>query len=170
MRFWRLAKKTGVQNGCDLHPFGSRLLWSILKGCLFIFTTEHPLVLPMKKVFLMDVKKVLGNWSPLGGDVDPMMDDRVSCLGCQHRVLEKSSIRMPADVLDKIRRVNDRGNRWVLESAVVANGWTTLDTSCHVCAAGQPSVIPPEIMHRCHLFVDVKDAPFVIKEEDDWWN
>lgn len=114
------------------------------------------------------------NKAPIGQEIGQEqgmeMDDRVSCLDCQHRKLEKSSMRMPADVLDKIRRLNDRGNRWVLEQAVVKNGWTMLDTSSHECKGGQPSVIPSEIMHRCHLFVDIKDAPVNTKENEEWWS
>lgn len=96
------------------------------------------------------------------------LDDRVECQHCSFFKQEMATQRYPADVWDKIVRVNHPANQWMFELAKVTGGWVTVTYPRAACYGGEPAPMPLGLKHRCDYFepfnkVAIKEA---LKE---WW-
>jgi hypothetical protein len=93
------------------------------------------------------------------------LDDRVFCHECKHCSAVEQKQTMPADQMEKHRKVNAKPLRWMFDQAKIRNGWATVTWTEHQCAKTQLAVFPTDVKHRCHMF---QAKPSAV-ESEEWW-
>ena len=93
------------------------------------------------------------------------LDERVFCHECKHCSAVEQRQSMPADQLEKHRKVNAKPLQWMLKEAKVKNGWATVTWTEHQCSPTGFAVFPTDVKHRCHLFQTKASAV----ESEAWW-
>jgi hypothetical protein len=92
-------------------------------------------------------------------------DDRVFCHECQHGSMVEQRQSMPADQMEKHRKVNAKPLQWMFDSAKIRNGWATVTWSEHQCGKTQLAAFPKDVKHRCHMY---QAKPSAV-ESEEWW-
>jgi len=91
-------------------------------------------------------------------------DDRVFCHQCANAVEVEQRQSMPAEQMERHRKVNAKPLQWMFEQAKVKNGWVTVKWSEHQCGKTGLAAFP-NIKHRCHMF---QAKPSAV-ESEEWW-
>jgi hypothetical protein len=111
----------------------------------------------------------LDNGTGAWGEVDPDFgDDRVECKHCSFFKQEMATQRFPADVWDKIVRVNHPANQWMFELAKVKDGWVTVTYPRSACYGGEPAPMPVGLKHRCDYFQPFNEVA-IENATKEWW-
>lgn len=92
-------------------------------------------------------------------------DDRVFCHQCRHCSAVEQRQSMPADQMEKHRKVNAKPLQWMFDQAKIRNGWATVTWSEHQCGKNGLAAFPTDVKHRCHMF---QAKPSVV-ESEEWW-
>ena len=92
-------------------------------------------------------------------------DERVFCHQCANAEMVEQRQSMPADQLEKHRKVNAKPLQWMFDQAKIRNGWATVTWSEHQCAKTGLAAFPTDVKHRCHMF---QAKPSVV-ESEEWW-
>ena len=92
-------------------------------------------------------------------------DERVFCHDCKHCSAVDQRQSMPAELMEKIRKVNAKPLHWMLKEAKVRNGWATVTCTEHQCGPTGFAVFPKDVKHRCHMF---QAKPSAV-ESEEWW-
>lgn len=92
-------------------------------------------------------------------------DDRVFCHQCRHCSAVEQRQSMPADQMEKHRKVNAKPLQWMFDQAKIRNGWATVTWSEHQCGKTGLAAFPTDVKHRCHMF---QAKPSVV-ESEEWW-
>ena len=92
-------------------------------------------------------------------------DDRVFCHQCKHCSAVEQRQSMPADQMEKHRKVNAKPLQWMFDQAKIRNGWATVTWSEHQCGKNGLAAFPADVKHRCHMF-QVKPSAV---ESEEWW-
>jgi hypothetical protein len=92
-------------------------------------------------------------------------DDRVFCHQCSKAVNVEQRLSMPAEQLERHRKVNAKPLHWMLQEAKLKNGWATVTWSEHQCSQTGLATFPTDIKHRCHMFQTKASAV----ESEEWW-
>jgi len=92
-------------------------------------------------------------------------DERVFCHQCSKAVEVDMKQSMPAELMEKIRKVNAKPLQWILKEAKIKNGWATVTWSEHQCGRTGLAAFPTDVKHRCHLF----QAKATAVESESWW-
>lgn len=95
-------------------------------------------------------------------------DDRVLCKNCAKAVNVDCKQSMPADQMEKHRKVNAKPLQWMFDVAKIRNGWATVTWKQWQCEATGMSTQPFDLKHRCHLYSKAIDQPSSVKS-DAWW-
>jgi hypothetical protein len=82
-------------------------------------------------------------------------DDRGTCKTCVDRTCQKQQYNFPADVFEKISKVNHPANRWMFDIVVVRNGWAKVEYEQDWCSATNMPCLPLELKHRCDFYKEV---------------
>jgi hypothetical protein len=72
---------------------------------------------------------------------------------------------MPAEQLERHRKVNARPLHWMLQEAKLKNGWATVKWSEHQCGQTGLAAFSTDVKHRCHMFQTKASAV----ESEEWW-
>ena len=91
-------------------------------------------------------------------------DDRNWCRNCRHLDSVEQRQSMPAEQMERHRKVNAKPLQWMFDQAKIRNGWATVTWSEHQCGKTGLAAFPTDIKHRCHLFQAKASAV-----ESDWW-
>ena len=91
-------------------------------------------------------------------------DERVFCHQCSKAVNVEQRLRMPAEQMDRHRKVNAKPLQWRFDQAKVKGGWATVTWSEHQCGQTGLAAFPTDVKHRCHMF---QTKPSAV--ESDWW-
>ena len=98
--------------------------------------------------------------------IDEMVeDDRVFCHQCSKAVNVEQRLSIPAEQLERHRKVNAKPLHWMLQEAKLKNGWATITWSEHQCSQTGYAAFPTDVKHRCHLF----QAKASAVESESWW-
>ena len=92
-------------------------------------------------------------------------DERVFCHQCSKAVEVEQRLSMPADQLERHRKVNAKPLHWMLEEAKVKNGWASVKWSEHQCSQTGLAAFPTDVKHRCHMY---QTKPSAV-ESESWW-
>ena len=92
-------------------------------------------------------------------------DDRVFCHQCRHCSAVEQRQSMPAEQMEKHRKVNAKPLQWMFDQAKIRNGWATVTWSEHQCGKNGLAAFPADVKHRCHMF---QAKPSVV-ESEEWW-
>ena len=92
-------------------------------------------------------------------------DERVFCHQCSKAVEVEQRLSMPAEQLERHRKVNAKPLHWMLQEAKLKNGWATVTWSEHQCAKTGLAAFPTDVKHRCHMFQTKASAV----ESEEWW-
>lgn len=92
-------------------------------------------------------------------------DDRVFCHECKHCSAVEQRQSMPADQMEKHRKVNAKPLQWMFDQAKIRNGWATVTWSEHQCGKNGLAAFPVDVKHRCHMF----QAKPTAVESEEWW-
>ena len=92
-------------------------------------------------------------------------DDRVFCHECKHACMVEQRQSMPADQMEKHRKVNAKPLQWMFDQAKIRNGWATVTWSEHQCGQTGLAAFPTDVKHRCHMF---QAKPSAV-ESEEWW-
>lgn len=92
-------------------------------------------------------------------------DDRVFCHECKHCSAVEQRQSMPADQMEKHRKVNAKPLQWMFDQAKIRNGWATITWSEHQCGKNGLAAFPTDVKHRCHMF----QAKPTAVESEEWW-
>ena len=92
-------------------------------------------------------------------------DDRVFCHECKHCSAVEQRQSMPADQMEKHRKVNAKPLQWMFDQAKIRNGWATITWSEHQCGKNGLAAFPTDAKHRCHMF----QAKPTAVESEEWW-
>lgn len=95
-------------------------------------------------------------------------DDRVLCSQCDHAKLVDCKQSMPAEQMEKHRKVNAKPLQWMFDVAKVRNGWATVTWKEWQCQATGMATQPLDLKHRCHLYSKATAKPSSV-ESDAWW-
>lgn len=95
-------------------------------------------------------------------------DDRVLCSQCDNAKLVDARQSMPADQMEKHRKVNAKPLQWMFDAAKIRNGWATVTWKEWQCEATGMSTQPFDLKHRCHLYSKAIEQPSSVKS-DAWW-
>ena len=95
-------------------------------------------------------------------------DDRVLCQNCANAVEVDCKQSMPAEQMEKHRKVNARPLQWMFDSAKVRNGWVTVTWKEWQCQATGMAAMPMDLKHRCHLYCKATAKPSSV-ESEAWW-
>jgi hypothetical protein len=95
-------------------------------------------------------------------------DDRVLCGQCDNANLVDCKQSMPAEQMEKHRKVNAKPLQWMFDVAKVRNGWATVTWKEWQCQATGMSTMPHDLKHRCHLYSKASEQPSSV-ESDSWW-
>jgi hypothetical protein len=94
-----------------------------------------------------------------------LWDERVFCHECKHCSAVEQRQSMPAELMEKIRKVNAKPLHWMLKEAKVKNGWASVKWSEHQCSQTGLAAFPTDVKHRCHMF---QAKPSAV-ESEEWW-
>jgi hypothetical protein len=92
-------------------------------------------------------------------------DDRNCCRNCCHLDLVEMRQSMPAEQMEKHRKVNAKPLQWMFDQAKIRNGWATITWSEHQCGRTGLAAFPTDVKHRCHMF---QTKPSAV-ESEEWW-
>lgn len=92
-------------------------------------------------------------------------DDRVFCQNCANAEMVEQRQSMPADQMEKHRKVNAKPLQWMFDQAKIRNGWATVTWSEHQCGKNGLAAFPADVKHRCHMF----QAKPTAVESEEWW-
>jgi hypothetical protein len=92
-------------------------------------------------------------------------DERVFCYQCSNAVEVEQRQSMPAEQMERHRKVNAKPLQWMFDQAKVRNGWATVTWTEHQCSPTGFAVFPSDVKHRCHLF---QAKPSAV-ESEEWW-
>jgi len=92
-------------------------------------------------------------------------DDRVWCKNCRHLDLVEQRKSMPADQMEKHRKVNAKPLQWMFDQAKIRNGWATVTWTEHQCGQTGFAAFPTDVKHRCHMY---QAKPSAV-ESEEWW-
>jgi hypothetical protein len=92
-------------------------------------------------------------------------DDRVFCYECKHSCMVDMKQSMPADQMEKHRKVNAKPLQWMFDQAKIRNGWATVTWSEHQCGQTGLAAFPTDVKHRCHMY---QAKPSAV-ESEEWW-
>ena len=92
-------------------------------------------------------------------------DDRVFCHECKHCSAVEQRQSMPADQMEKHRKVNAKPLQWMFDQAKIRNGWATVTWSEHQCGKNGLAAFPADVKHRCHMYQAKPSA----LESEEWW-
>jgi hypothetical protein len=92
-------------------------------------------------------------------------DERVFCHQCSKAVNVEQRLSMPAEQLERHRKVNAKPLHWMLQEAKLKNGWATVKWSEHQCGQTGLAAFPTDVKHRCHMFQTKASAV----ESEEWW-
>ena len=92
-------------------------------------------------------------------------DERVFCHQCSNAVEVEMRQSMPADQMEKHRKVNAKPLQWMFDQAKIRNGWATVTWSEHQCGKNGLAAFPDDVKHRCHMF----QAKPTAVESEEWW-
>jgi hypothetical protein len=95
-------------------------------------------------------------------------DDRVLCQNCANAVEVDCKQSMPAEQMEKHRKVNARPLQWMFDNAKVRNGWATVTWQEWQCQATGMAAMPMDLKHRCHLYCKATVKPSSV-ESEAWW-
>ena len=115
-----------------------------------------------------DMDLELGNFGSEAVNLEDDLDDRVLCAGCANRVEVSQRQSMPADQMEKHRKVNAKPLQWMFDSAKVRNGWATVHWKEWQCKATGMLAMPADLKHRCHLHCTSIAQPSSV-ESPAWW-
>jgi len=101
----------------------------------------------------------------LSTDYSHFGDDRVFCHECKHASMVEMKQSMPADQMEKHRKVNAKPLQWMFDQAKIRNGWATVTWSEHQCGQTGLAAFPTDVKHRCHMF---QAKPSAV-ESEEWW-
>lgn len=91
-------------------------------------------------------------------------DERVFCHQCSNAVEVEQRQSMPAEQMERHRKVNAKPLQWMFDQAKIKGGWATITWTEHQCSKTQLAAFPTDVKHRCHLF---QTKPLAV--ESDWW-
>ena len=92
-------------------------------------------------------------------------DERVFCHQCSKAVEVEQRQSMPAEQMERHRKVNAKPLQWMFDQAKIRNGWATITWSEHQCGQTGLAAFPTDVKHRCHLFQPKASAV----ESEEWW-
>jgi hypothetical protein len=92
-------------------------------------------------------------------------DERVFCHNCANAVEVEQRLSMPAEQMERHRKVNAKPLQWMFDQAKIKGGWATVTWSEHQCAKTGLAAFPTDIKHRCHTF---QTKPSAV-ESEEWW-
>jgi hypothetical protein len=92
-------------------------------------------------------------------------DDRVLCQNCSKPVWIDQRQSMPAEQLEKHRKVNSKPLQWMFDKAKVNGGWATATWREQQCGQTGLATFPTDVKHRCHMF---QTKPSAV-ESAEWW-
>ena len=92
-------------------------------------------------------------------------DERVFCHQCSKAVNVEQRLSMPAEQLERHRKINAKPLHWMLQEAKLKNGWATVKWSEHQCGQTGLAAFPTDVKHRCHMFQTKASAV----ESEEWW-
>jgi hypothetical protein len=92
-------------------------------------------------------------------------DERVFCHQCSKAVEVDMKQSMPAEQMERHRKVNAKPLQWMFDQAKIRNGWATITWSEHQCNQTGLATFPTDVKHRCHLF----QAKATAVESESWW-
>ena len=91
-------------------------------------------------------------------------DERVFCHNCANAVNVEQRQSMPAEQMERHRKVNAKPLQWMFDQAKIKGGWATITWSEHQCAKTGLAAFPTDVKHRCHMF---QTKPSAV--ESEWW-
>jgi hypothetical protein len=98
--------------------------------------------------------------------IDEMVEDeRVFCHNCANAEMVEQRQSMPAEQMERHRKVNAKPLQWMFDQAKVKGGWATITWSEHQCSQTGLAAFPTDVKHRCHLFQTKASAV----ESESWW-
>ena len=92
-------------------------------------------------------------------------DERVFCHECKHCSAVDQRKSMPAELMEKVRKVNAKPLQWMFDQAKIRNGWATVTWTEHQCGKNGLAAFPTDVKHRCHMF---QAKPSAV-ESEEWW-
>jgi len=92
-------------------------------------------------------------------------DERVFCHQCSNAVEVEQRQSMPAEQMERHRKVNAKPLQWMFKEAKIKGGWATVTWSEHQCAKTGLAAFPTDVKHRCHMFQTKASAV----ESEEWW-
>lgn len=93
------------------------------------------------------------------------LDERVFCHECGHCSAVEQFQSMPADQMEKHRKVNAKPLQWMFDQAKIRNGWATVTWSEQQCGKNGLAAFPSDVKHRCHMYQAKPSA----LESEEWW-
>ena len=96
---------------------------------------------------------------------DFVEDDRVLCQNCCNAVNVEQRQSMPAEQMERHRKVNAKPLQWMFDQAKIRNGWATVTWNEQQCAKTELATFPTDVKHRCHMF---QTRPSAV-ESAEWW-
>ena len=101
----------------------------------------------------------------LSTDQEFIEDDRVFCQNCANAEMVEQRQSMPAEQMERHRKVNSKPLQWMFDQAKIRNGWATITWSENQCSQTGFAAFPTDVKHRCHLF----QAKASAVESEEWW-
>jgi hypothetical protein len=92
-------------------------------------------------------------------------DERVFCQNCANAEMVDIKQSMPAEQMERHRKVNAKPLQWMFDQAKIRNGWATVTWSEHQCSKNGLAAFPTDVKHRCHMFHPKASAV----ESEEWW-
>jgi len=92
-------------------------------------------------------------------------DERVFCHNCVNAEMVEQRQSMPAEQMERHRKVNSKPLQWMFDQAKVKGGWATVTWSEHQCSRTGLAAFPTDIKHRCNMF---QTKPSAV-ESEEWW-
>ena len=91
-------------------------------------------------------------------------DERVFCHNCANAVEVEQRQSMPAEQMERHRKVNAKPLQWMFDQAKIKGGWATVTWTEHQCSRTGLAAFPIDVKHRCHMF---QTKPSAV--ESEWW-
>ena len=91
-------------------------------------------------------------------------DERVFCHNCANAVEVEQRQSMPAEQMERHRKVNAKPLQWMFDQAKIKGGWATVTWSEHQCSRTGLAAFPTDVKHRYHMF---QTKPSAV--ESEWW-
>jgi hypothetical protein len=92
-------------------------------------------------------------------------DERVFCYNCANAVNVEQRQSMPAEQMERHRKVNSKPLQWMFDQAKVKGGWATVTWSEQQCSRTGLAAFPTDVKHRCHMY---QTKPSAV-ESEEWW-